>query len=156
VTSETQPADAAVPPPPPAAPARLFAGAIGRPALVALGGACVVLGLIGVVVPGMPTTIFLIIALWAFARSSDRFHAWLWNHPRLGPPLRAWHHHRVVPLRAKLAAVLMMAASWLIVVLWVAESWIGPALLAAVLLPVALYIVSKPSRLPAGIERETS
>ena len=44
----------------------------------------VVVGVVGVVVPGLPTTVFLIIALWAFSKSSERFRTWLWNHHRFG------------------------------------------------------------------------
>lgn len=116
-----------------------------KPALLVLGWVCVGLGAVGLVVPGLPTTIFLIIALWAFSKSSQRFHAWLYGHPRLGPPLRAWSEHGVVPVRAKILAVVFMTASWLIVTLWVSETWIAPAILGAVLLPVAAFILTRPS-----------
>ena len=66
-----------------------------RVALLALGWICVALGVVGMAIPGLPTTVFLIIALWAFSRSSHRFHDWLYAHPHLGPPLRAWHAHGV-------------------------------------------------------------
>ena len=116
-----------------------------KPALLVLGWVCVGLGAVGLVVPGLPTTIFLIIALWAFSKSSQRFHTWLYGHPRLGPPLRAWSEHGVVPVRAKILAVVFMTASWLIVTLWVSETWIAPAILGAVLLPVAAFILTRPS-----------
>jgi uncharacterized protein len=58
----------------------------------------------------------MIIALWGFARSSSRFHDWLWQHPHFGPMLSAWHQYRVVPRRAKWAATLMMALSIAIMV----------------------------------------
>ena len=70
--------------------------------LLALGWICVSLGFIGIFVPGLPTTIFLIIALWAFTKSSKRLRNWLLNHKRFGPILRNWQEHRVVPLRAKI------------------------------------------------------
>jgi uncharacterized membrane protein YbaN (DUF454 family) len=120
-----------------------------KPALLGLGWLCVGLGMVGVVVPGMPTTIFLIIALWAFSKSSDRFHGWLYNHSRLGPPLQAWSEHRVIPVRAKLLAVTLMATSWLIVVMFVADGWTAPAILGAVLLGVATYIVTRRDKRPA-------
>ena len=62
-----------------------------RYALIGLGWVNVALGAIGIVVPGMPTTVFLLIALWAFSKSSERFRTWLYEHRRLGPPIRAWH-----------------------------------------------------------------
>jgi len=116
--------------------------------LAVFGWAMVGLGLIGVVVPGMPTTIFLLIALWAFSKSSKRFHAWLWTHPRFGPPLRAWREHKVIPRRAKILAVTMMTASFVYVAVFVAESWVPPALLAAVMAPAAAYIVGRASEIP--------
>ena len=69
------------------------------------------LGLAGIVLPVLPTTPFLLLALWAFGRSSVRFHDWLYNHRYFGPRLRDWHEHRVIPLRAKLTAWTVMTAS---------------------------------------------
>lgn len=120
----------------------------GRWALLGLGWLFVAAGLIGVVVPGMPTTVFLLAALWCFSRSSERFQMWLWNHRRLGPPIRAWHEHRVIPVRAKVLAAAMMAASFVYVALYVAEDWLLPALLAAVMLPAAAYVMTRSSRVP--------
>ena len=115
-------------------------------ALMAFGWINVGVGAVGVVVPGLPTTIFLIIALWAFSKSSDRFHNWLYAHPRFGPPLQAWHTHRVIPPRAKALAVALMAVSWAVLTFAVADGWVMPAAVGAVLVAVALYIVTRPSR----------
>lgn len=112
--------------------------------LLAMGWLNVGLGIIGIFVPLMPTTIFLLIALWLFSKSSRRFQRWLYFHPRLGVTLRAWHAHRAIPGRAKLAALLMMTASWVCVAIFVAESWILPAVLALVLTPIAVFIASRP------------
>lgn len=106
------------------------------------------LGMIGVVVPGMPTTVFLIIAVWAFSKSSVRFQRWLWEHKTFGPSIRAWHEHRVIPLKAKILASAMMTASFIYVTFFVAESWVLPAVLAAVLAPSAAFILSQASTAP--------
>ena len=84
--------------------------------LVGFGLLCVALGVIGAFLPVMPTVPFLLLALWAFARSSDRLHAWLLNHPRFGQPLRNWQEHGAIPARAKLLSVGSMgvAAVWLV------------------------------------------
>jgi len=120
-----------------------------RYGLIAFGWLNVGLGIVGMLLPVMPTTIFLILALWAFSKSSIRFHDWLYSHPRLGRSLRAWHRHRVIPLPAKCLAVAMMSASLLYVTLFVAEGWLLPLGLGLGLGAVAAYIVTRPHRLPA-------
>ena len=69
---------------------------------------CVVLGLIGVVLPGLPTVPFLLVAAWAGGKGWPALEAWLLNHPRFGPMVRDWRQHRAVPLRAKHLALVMM------------------------------------------------
>ena len=123
-----------------------------RPVLIAFGWLCVALGLIGVVTPGLPTTVFLIMAAWAFSRSSRRFHAWLYGHKYLGLIVQNWDRHRAIPVKAKIMAVSMMTVSLLIIVLFVAETWVLPAIMLAVLIPAALYIVTRTSGQPASQE----
>ncbi len=115
-----------------------------RIALLICGWCNVVLGMIGAVVPGMPTTVFLIIALWAFTRSSPRLRRWLYEHPRYGPALRDWDRHGVIPPRAKRLAGTMMAAS-LLIIAWFASSWIMPAIVGGVMAAVMLFILTRPS-----------
>ncbi len=75
------------------------------------GWASLVLGLIGLLLPLVPTVPFVLLAAWCFSHGSARWERWLLNHPRLGPPLRDWRAHRAVPLRAKQLATLGMAIS---------------------------------------------
>ena len=125
------------------------AGPVLKPLLIAFGFLCVAIGVIGIVTPGLPTTVFLIMAAWAFARSSKRFHNWLYGHKRFGPVLRDWHAHRVIPPKAKIAAVTMMAISMAVVLITLPGNWIVPLIMAAVLVPVAAYILTRNSRAPA-------
>ena len=118
----------------------------GRGVLFCLGLACTALGIAGIILPLMPGTVFLLIALWAFSRSSERLHLWLYHHPRFGQSLRDWHRSRAIPPRAKIAAVAAMALSVVYVALAVAESWQLPALVAAILMPIAVWIVAHPNR----------
>lgn len=106
------------------------------------------LGFVGAFVPLMPTTIFLILAAACFTRSSPRLEAWLLNHPRFGPGLRAWRAEGAVPRRAKVAACLGMAVGYGL--FWLAVRpglWPGLAV-AAVVTACALFVVSRPS--PGG------
>ena len=119
-----------------------------RYGLLAFGWLNIGLGVLGLVLPVMPTTVFLLIALWAFSKSSSRFHRWLYQHPTLGRSIRAWHAHRVIAVRAKLLAVATMSASLVYVTLFVAESWMLPAVVAAVLVSVSAFILTRPSRQP--------
>ena len=105
---------------------------------------CVGLGTAGVVVPLLPTTPFLLLALYAAGRSSPRLRWRLLRHPRYGPSLRAWQRHRAIPVRAKLIACALIAASWL--TLWVVGSsptvMLGVSLLFVIVLS---FILSRPS-----------
>lgn len=106
------------------------------------------LGFIGIFLPLLPTTPFLLLALWCFARSSQRFHDWLYNHARFGRYLQDWKYHGVIPLKAKILSVTMMTASF---VYLTTRDGVAPwvlALVAAVLLSVAAYILSRPSQRP--------
>ena len=112
--------------------------------LIILGWICVGLASIGIFIPGIPTTIFLIIALWAFAKSSKRFHTWLINHKKFGPILKNWHNHKVVPKNAKITMVIMQIFS--VVILYATtKNMIFSILLLIVLIFVAWYVIKLPS-----------
>lgn len=122
-----------------------------RPArylMLGLGLVCVGLGVIGAFLPVMPTTVFLLMALWCFSRSSTRLQRWLYDHPVFGRTLRAWHRHRVIPTSAKIAALATMATSLSVMTLFLADGLLIPMLTAAILVPVAAFILSRPSRPP--------
>ena len=72
---------------------------------------CLVLGIVGIFLPGLPTVPFLLVAAWAGGHGWPRLEAWLLAHPRHGPPIRRWRDHRAVPRRAKWFSSVMMVAS---------------------------------------------
>ena len=103
------------------------------------------LGAIGVVLPVVPTTPFMLLALWAFSRSSQRFHNWLYSHRFFGPPLQQWDKYRVIPLYAKILSISFMSISLLYMLLFVAMNvWIK-VLVALLMMYGAWFILSKPS-----------
>lgn len=85
-----------------------------RLVLFSLGWFFVALGVIGIFLPLLPTTPFIILAAGLFARSSPRFERWLLEHPRFGKPLADWRQQGAISKRAKILAVSMMAASFAI------------------------------------------
>ncbi len=82
----------------------------------------VALGVIGIFIPGLPTTPFLLLALWCFARSSDRLYRWLLDHRVLGAFIRDYQEKRAIPLKIKLISLSTVALS-LAITLWFHESW---------------------------------
>ncbi|WP_407352943.1 YbaN family protein [Luteimonas sp. R10] len=106
------------------------------------------LGLIGVFVPGLPTTVFVLIAAWAAARGSERLHRWLLVHPRFGPMIRDWQAHGAVSRRAKWMATAAMAACaailLLVMPLFTAHRWWMTALPVACMAIVATWLWLRP------------
>ena len=95
-----------------------------RGLLIILGWLAVVLATLGVVLPLLPTTPFLLLAAWCFARSSPRFHHWLLYRSWFAPYLRHWQQHRALPPGAKWKAVLVIVLTfacslWLVKIWWV-------------------------------------
>ena len=121
----------------------------GRRLFVALGWLCVSLGVTGAFVPLMPTTVFLLIAAWAFARSSPKWHTWLREHARFGEAVRAWEEHHAMPRRAKRIAFAALAASYAFTAFMFGPlSWaaiIGGVCIAAVALYIAHIPVLQPT-----------
>jgi len=76
--------------------------------LIIIGLVSTGLGIIGIFVPLLPTTPFLLLAAACFARSSERFHSWLVNHNRLGPMIRGYLDGSGIPLRAKYTAITLV------------------------------------------------
>jgi uncharacterized membrane protein YbaN (DUF454 family) len=89
---------------------------------------------IGLVVPGIPFSIFLVFAAFCFAKSSKRMHDWLYNHKWFGEFLTNWTNHRVFPLKAKYMMVAVMSSS--LAIMWFttgnikAMFWAGITMLA--------------------------
>lgn len=115
-----------------------------RMALIGFGWFNVMLGLAGAFLPLMPTTVFLLIALWCFMRSSPRFAAWLYDHQMLGLTLRRWQEERIVPLKAKFAAFLSISASLAMVHGFYPDMGIARWLVTGICVAVLIFLVTRP------------
>lgn len=112
----------------------------------ALGTLFLVVGIIGIVTPILPTTPFLLLATACYARSSRRFYNWLMNHPALGPLIVEWRTYRSIPRRVKLVAVATMVLTFgSSIMFFVKGVWLQTAL-AFFGLAMAVWLYRIPSR----------
>ncbi|MBA1155031.1 YbaN family protein [Microvirga mediterraneensis] len=109
-----------------------------------LGYASLALGIVGIFLPVLPTTPFVLLAVWCFARSNPALAERLYNHPRFGLLLTTWRDQRAIPRHAKIYALTTLALSYALI-LWLTESRILPVVLAAIMGGVALYIATRPT-----------
>jgi uncharacterized membrane protein YbaN (DUF454 family) len=117
---------------------------VGRRLYLLTGWVCVGLGVIGAFLPLLPTTVFLLIAAWAFSRSSERWHRWLREHPRFGETIRVWEEHHAMPRRAKRVAFVALAVSYAFTA-YIYGPWSWAAILGgACIAGVAIYIAHIP------------
>lgn len=86
-------------------------GRIRRSLWATAGGISLLLGIIGIPLPLLPTTPFLLLSAFCFSQSSERLHKWLTNHPTFGPPINHWHQHGAISRKAKLGAAIAMGAA---------------------------------------------
>jgi len=82
-----------------------------RTTYLLIGHASMAIGFIGIFVPLLPTTPFVLLAAACYSRGSERFHTWLHEHPRFGPIISSWREHGAIGLRSKIVATVTVAAS---------------------------------------------
>lgn len=115
-----------------------------RIALVVVGVVSLALGGLGVVLPLLPTTPFVLLAAFAFAKSSDRLHRWLLDHPVFGPLIVDWQRHAAISRRAKLSAAISIVAILALSLLLGAPTRLV-VIQVIVLGVVAIFILSRPA-----------
>ena len=121
---------------------------VGRPLFLGLGWLSAGLGIIGIIMPLFPTTPFLLVAVWAFSKSSPELAEKIRNHPIAGPFIREWQDAGVIPRKAKFLAVTMMAAMLAYLHFGSnAPGWLV-LLAAATLATVSVYITTRPGQRP--------
>jgi uncharacterized membrane protein YbaN (DUF454 family) len=109
--------------------------------LVAVGLLAVVLGTIGIFLPLLPTTPFLLLAAACFVRSSERLYQWLLNHKWFGSYIRNYREHRAISLRTKVVGIVMLWATIGYSVVMVVSAWWLRALLLVIATGVTLHLL---------------
>lgn len=116
-----------------------------RIAFMLLGFIFVALGVIGAMLPVMPTTVFLIAAAWSFGRSSPRLENWMLQHPKFGPVLIAWRKEGAIPRHGKIAACTGITVGYVIFYIGSSPSWWLALGVFAFMFGSALWIVTRPA-----------
>ncbi|OAT76058.1 hypothetical protein A9B99_11440 [Mangrovibacter phragmitis] len=117
--------------------------------LIMSGWLSVALAVLGVVLPLLPTTPFVLLAAWCFARSSPRFHHWLLYRSWFGSYLRNWQQYRAMPPGAKPRAIALVAVTFAIS-LWVVKLWWVRGILVVMLLLLFIFL----ARIPVVDEKQ--
>ena len=109
--------------------------------LLLLGTLSLVLGIIGIFLPVLPTTPLLLLAAWCYYRGSRRMYDWLMQHPRLGTYIRRFTEHKVIPLRVKVYIISLLWASLLFCAYILTPIWLK-CLMIAIAVGVTIHILS--------------
>ena len=108
------------------------------------------IGLIAIVIPGLPTTEFILLAAWAATKSSPRLSAWLENHRLFGPILSNWRNGKIIQRKAKISATVSMLLCAGLMLYVLDHGW--PVFLAIAGMRLGnLWIWTRPERLPLAV-----
>lgn len=109
--------------------------------LVGVGILALILGVIGIVVPLLPTTPFLLISAACFVRSSDRLYQWLIHHPWFGRTIRNYREHHSISLSAKVVALALLWLTILAGILFFSRNIYIRLILAVIAVGVSIHIL---------------
>lgn len=113
-----------------------------------MGHVALALGVIGIFIPLLPTTPFLLLAAYWYSKGSSRFEHWLVTHPRLGPPILEWRQHRVIRRKAKWIGGLSILFSLLLILVTSSIPILGKISAGLVLVSVLSYVWTRPEAVP--------
>ena len=116
---------------------------IHKPFFFTLGILSLSLGYVGILIPGLPTTVFILIAAWAFSKCSDRFTAWLENHRLFGPMILNWKTYRGLSRRAKKLAILMIIPTFVLTIFLV-FSLVGDLIFGYFGIALCVWLATRP------------
>ncbi|MCG8023724.1 MAG: YbaN family protein [Candidatus Thiodiazotropha endolucinida] len=101
------------------------------------------LAVIGVILPGLPTVPFLLLAAWFAAKGSERLHRWLYAHPHFGKLLVDWEQQGAVSRSSKVAAVILLIVAWVVMYLRISSPWVMAGL-TALFVSIMVFLLTRP------------
>ena len=116
---------------------------IHKPVFFTIGILSLSLGYVGIVVPGLPTTVFILIAAWAFSKCSTKFTYWIENHRLFGPMVLNWQQYRGLSRRAKKVAILTLIPTFAFTI-FVAFSIIGDLIFGFFGIALCTWLATRP------------
>ena len=114
--------------------------------LVVIGTIALALGIIGIILPLLPTTPFLLLATACYARSSDRFYNGLMANRVLGPPIKEWRDYRSVTKKTKFSSIIIITISFGVTILFVLANPVPRIILSVVALAFIVILLLLPTR----------
>ena len=125
---------------------RLSSSAATRYLYIAAGSVALILGVIGLALPVIPTSPFLLLAAFCYARGSERFYVWLITNPHFGEYIRALRKGEGIPLRVKVYAILLLWLTLGTSIVFIVPLWPVKTVLTLVGLGVSVYIAQLPTK----------
>lgn len=117
-----------------------------RGLLIFLGSSALVLGVVGIFVPVLPTVPFILLASICYARASVRFYNWLMNHRYFGPPLLEWQRTKALPVHVKVFAItLIILSAGFSIIFLIRPTWVK-VVVGSVCSGVIVYLLRIPTR----------
>ena len=115
--------------------------------LATLGIISLILGIIGIFIPLLPTVPFVLLSAYLFARSSTRLHYWIMNHKVYGEYIRSYNQDKSIPMQVKVVAIGMLWLSMSISIFFVLkERWILQLLLGSITIGVTTFLLRMKTR----------
>ena len=109
--------------------------------ILVIGFICLALGILGIVVPLLPTTPFLLLAAACFVRASDRLYQWLINHKIFGLYIRNYRDYKAIPLKMKISSIALLWITLIFSILYVVDSTAMKIILALIGIGVTIHIL---------------
>lgn len=121
--------------------------------LVLAGLLCIALGIVGVFLPVLPTTPFMLLAAACFARSSPRFHSALLNSKMFGPIIQQWQTQRSIPKKAKQQAIFLIVVAFTVSIVFFVQDIVIRVLLVVIAAGLIGFLLRLPSREPSPVRQ---